>query len=128
MTIAVFLLALGSALRLTRLGTEDSITAPFRAWLAAQAAAERRTDLSWTADAPHAPRPARRARPFMALVQLFECPWCLGFWAAVATTTAAALATDGGRTDGWFLYPAIALSISYLIGAISSIVFTIEEI
>lgn len=124
MTIAVFLLALGSALRLTRLGTEDSITAPFRAWLAAQAAAERRTDPSWTADAPHAPRPARRARPFMALVQLFECPWCLGFWAA-SLTTALAAASDG---DGWFLYPAIALSISYLIGAISSIVFTIEEI
>lgn len=120
MTVSIFLLALGAALRLTRLGTEDSITQPFRNWLAAKASADRPPDPSWTGPQP----PPRTARAFMWAVQLFECPWCLGFWASTATVTLAA-ASDG---DGWFLYPALALTVSYLVGAIATIVYTIEEI
>lgn len=119
MQISLFLLALGSALRITRLGTEDSITQPFRNWLAARASATR-SEPTWTEVA----RPARSAHAAMWLVQLFECPWCLGFWASGLTTALAAV-SDGA---GWFLYPALALTVSYLVGVVATIVYTIEEI
>lgn len=109
MTLAVFLCTLGAALRLTRLAVEDSITSPWRDFLA------RRSDTEAY------PRSAPLAFWF---AQLFECPWCIGFWVS-AGLTAIAAASDG---QGWYLYPAIALSISYLVGVAATVVLTIEEI
>lgn len=111
MTLAVFVLALLSSLRLVRLGVEDTITQPFRNFLARRSARGGRIGHAW-----------------LWLVQLFECPWCLGFWVAGAVTTLAAAATDHGHTAGWFIWPAVALAISYLIGFISTVLFTVEEI
>lgn len=112
MTIAVFLATLGAALRLTRLGVEDTITQPFRTWLVRR----------WTKSVDAAPEKPNRI--WMWLTQLFECPWCLGFWVSAGLTVPAVI-SDGA---GWYLWPATALSISYLIGVASTIVATIEEI
>lgn len=102
MSLAVFLATLGATARLTRLGIEDTITQPFRDFLARRSA---------------------RSKVAFWFVQLFECPWCLGMWIAMAMT-AAAVASDGA---GWYLWPATALSISYLIGVAATVLLTIEE-
>lgn len=112
MTVAVFLVTLGASLRLTRLFVEDTITAKFRARLAA------RWDAAVTKD------PVRANRGWMYAVTLFECPWCIGFWISCLLTAGAAF-SDG---SSWYFYPAVALTVSYLIGVCSTIVVTIEEI
>lgn len=113
MNLVVFLASLGAALRLTRLAVDDSITMPFRAYLARRASAP-------VPDGEH----GRVGAVWMWFVQLFECPWCIGFWASSAVT-ALAVASRGA---GWFLWPAMALSISWLVGAIATVLYTVEEI
>lgn len=110
MTLSIFALSLLASLRLVRLGVEDTITQPFRNFLARRSARGGRIGHAW-----------------LWLVQLFECPWCLGFWVAGAVTGLAVVATDHGHTAGWFVYPAAALSISYLIGFVATVLLTIEE-
>jgi hypothetical protein len=108
MSVCIFLLSLGAATRLTRLAVEDTIGQPFRDYLERRATKYNQT---------------RRGHVWAWLVRLFECPWCAGLWLA-AGVTALAVISHGAH---WFLYPAIALTISYLIGVVSTIIFTIEE-
>lgn len=82
------LLALGAAARLTRLITDDRITAPLRALV------------------------IRARGPESELAYLVQCPWCLGLWMSGAVTAAAFLAHGAV----WFTAPALALTISYLYG------------
>lgn len=123
MTLAVFVLALLASCRLTRLITEDIITSFFRDFLTRRVVSSgERVDA----------RPGDRltALAYDAWVKAEEwanCPWCAGFWVAAAVTgvMAAAVHSHGAW---WFTYPAAALSISYLIGVIATVVYTIEEI
>lgn len=93
MTLMVFLLTLGATARLTRLITDDYLTRHLRAF------AFRRTghdsDLSY----------------------LLTCPWCLGLWVSGGLF---ALAYFHG-TEQWFVWPAAALSASWVYGIASTI-------
>ncbi len=148
MTFFVFLLALGAALRLTRLVVEDTIFAPIRRWMTQRYAAhlaqtvriDGALDLVTSESMETATRPGlnrdarvaeRRGGRMLFFIQMFECPWCVGFWLAAATS-AAALSPLGADAHWWahtwlFVYPALALSISYLIGLVTTVLATIEE-
>lgn len=99
MTFLVFVISLGAALRLTRLSNEDSITQPMRNFLAS--------------------KESRVARWLSAMV---SCPWCSGFW------WTAAMIILGWTSHGatWFVLPALILATSYVLGAIYTVVFTLE--
>lgn len=102
MAFIVFLLALGTALRLTRLVTHDTITEPIRDFFA---------------------RSESRGARFVT--KLLQCPWCAGFWISLATSIAA---LDVAPIDlpTWFVLPALTLTTSYLVGAVSTAMFTLE--
>lgn len=142
MTLFVFLISLGAALRLTRLAVEDTIFAPVRAWLAnrySKALVEHANrvqdarDLQPTElalEQPELDRLQRRAGIWLWFVQLLECPWCIGFWISLGAAGAALspLGTSHGAVHTWgFVFPALALSISYLVGVIHTLVFTVQE-
>jgi hypothetical protein len=110
MTLPILLLTLGSVLRVTRLAVTDTITQPFRHRLAlryAQALTEVNTSPEPRRDL------VRRAERRLLLVQLFECPWCIGFWISLV---AACVAYSPVAHTLWFQIPALALSLSYLTG------------
>lgn len=134
MQILAFLLALGSALRLTRLAVTDTITQPFRnaiamRYAAASALESHTLQTHKYSDSPVARRVMRRLRRraniWLWLVQLFECPWCIGFWISLAV---AAIALSPAASSIWIAWPAIALSLSWLVGALAFLEATIEDI
>lgn len=140
MTFLAFLLALGSALRLTRLAVTDSITQPIRTAIAMRYAASSALESQTIAEiAIHdatmgrlGGRPDsrtrsahRRARAWLFAVQLFECPWCIGFWISLAVATIA-VSPLGSSTPA--LLAGIALSLSWLVGALAFLEATIEDI
>lgn len=123
MTLAVFVLALLASCRLTRLITEDVITAFFRDFLTRRvvSAGER-------VDANVDSRLSALAYDFWVKAEEWSnCPWCAGFWVASAVTAVMAAAVHS-HGAWWFTYPATALSISYLIGVIATVVYTVEEL
>ncbi len=142
-SLAVFLLALGSALRLTRLAVADTITQPFRSWLGLRYAA---TMSAHAAERAVAVVPApddiqkiyidrmaklqRRAGVWLWLIQLFECPWCIGFWISMGVAGAALGLSPGdihSSLSTWLaIWPALGLSISYLVGVVYTAVYTLE--
>lgn len=137
MQILAFLLALGSTLRLTRLAVTDTITQPFRNAIAmryaAASALESQSDQNLrddrgviaAADVKIVRRFRRRVNAWLWLVQLFECPWCIGFWISLAV---AAIALSPAVTSIWIAWPAIALSLSWLVGALAFLEATVEDI
>ncbi len=94
MTIVVFLVSLGSVLRLNRLFIDDTIAEPIQGL--------------WVRMSNSKNSGVQRAGLWFH--ELWSCPWCLGMWLAAGVTALAVV--SGGA--GWFLYPAIALSISWL--------------
>jgi hypothetical protein len=92
-TWAVWLLAAGAVLRLTRLVTADGITGRLRA--------------SWH---------NRFGGPRSELGAFITCPWCVSFWVAVPIVLAAALF---GHT-AWFWGPAMVLSLSWVAGLLGT--------
>lgn len=143
MTLFVFLISLGAALRLTRLVVEDTIFAPVRDWFANHYAAALADSALWTQslansqptiaelDAPRKRAAQRRASVYLWFIQLGECPWCIGFWISLAASGAALspLGTSTGVWHTWaFVLPALALSFSYLVGTVYTVVHTVEEI
>lgn len=143
MTLFVFLISLGAALRLTRLVVEDVIFAPVRTWLADRYAGalactrQQVQDLvkiqptERALDQPLLDKAQRRAGRYLWFIQLGECPWCIGFWISLAVA-GAALSPLGTSTGAWhtwaFVLPALALSLSYLVGTVYTVVHTVEEI
>lgn len=88
-TWAVWLLATGAVLRLTRLVTADLVTGRLRA--------------AWQ---------TRHGGPHTDTGAFITCPWCVSFWVAIPVVTAAALAGH----SAWFWAPAMVLSLSWLAG------------
>jgi hypothetical protein len=93
-TWAVWLLAAGAVLRLTRLVTADSIAAPLRS--------------AWH---------ARAGGPRTLAGGFISCPWCVSFWVAILVVLAAGLF---GHT-AWFWGPAMVLSLSWLAGLLGAL-------
>lgn len=106
MTLAVFLVALGASLRLTRLAIDDSILEPLHARILRLSSSDR----------------YKRGILGTWLFKLFSCPWCIGFWISLGVTLLAA-ASNGGA---WFFYPAAALSISWLVGILHTAMYVLE--
>ncbi|MFC1410397.1 hypothetical protein ACEZCY_14140 [Streptacidiphilus sp. N1-12] len=88
MTIVQFLLALGATLRITRFINADFLAGGLRAWV------------------------IRRFGNDSKVTYLSTCPWCLSIYTVVPVIAAAALLGN----SLWFVLPAAALSISYLVG------------
>lgn len=144
MSLFIFLISLGAALRLARLVVEDTIFAPVRRWFSRRYAAAltdhaqlthdlretQETELALFAQ-PELDKLQRRASRYLWFIQLGECPWCIGFWISLAAA-GAALSPLGTSTGAWhtwaFVLPAVALSLSYLVGTIYTVVHTVEEI
>ncbi|WP_432048644.1 hypothetical protein [Streptomyces asiaticus] len=91
MSLAAFLLALGTTCRITRFITKDTLAAGFRIWVA-----DRFGDDS---------------RP----TYLVNCGWCTSTWVAAAIALYASLL----HSTVWFHLPATALTLSYLAGVAS---------
>jgi hypothetical protein len=119
MTFVAFLLALGASLRLTRLAVTDTITQPFRTAIAmryASASALESQTAQQNSGRAAISRAARRRAIWLWLVQLFECPWCIGFWISAAV---AAVAVSPAGTSTPAVVAAAGLSLSYLVGLIT---------
>lgn len=86
----VVVLAIGAALRLTRLITRDTITRPLRNWVVNRYGPETMPD------------------------EFVRCPWCVGFW--ISLLVAAAALIPPIAHSGAFLLLAAALTLSYLVG------------
>lgn len=143
MNFVIFLVALGAALRLTRLAVADTITQTFRTRLslryAAASALESQSDHNLrddrgviaAADVKIVRRFRRRVNAWLWLVQLFECPWCIGFWISGLAAAAAISVSPAGsplqQIPLWFVFPGLTLTLSYLVGVIYTAVFTLEE-
>ncbi|CAM5475743.1 hypothetical protein ACFV27_27670 [Streptomyces antimycoticus] len=91
MSLAAFLLALGTTCRITRFITKDTLAAGFRTWVADRFGDDSR---------------------FSYLV---NCGWCTSTWVAGAIAVYASLL----HTTAWFHLPATALTLSYLAGLAS---------
>lgn len=94
------LLAVGATLRLTRLIYADTITFPFRDWLASKN--------------PPGAKPTRTTRFFRFVEDMVSCPWCLSVWVGCAV---APLAWFLGPTL-WFVIPALMLTASQVAGMV----------
>jgi len=92
-TWAVWLLAAGAVLRLTRLVTADTIAGPLRA--------------RWH---------ARFGGPQTDAGSFVSCPWCVSFWVAIPVVVAAG--TFGH--SAWFWGPAMVLSLSWIAGLVGA--------
>lgn len=113
--LLMFLVVVAAAARITRLVVTDTITEPARAWLLPRIARSRfeRTRISHGMDAS----PPTRIRGFV--LDMLQCPWCIGFWISAALIGAASLAS-GVWVDitghWWADLPIAALAVSYLVG------------
>lgn len=99
MSITIFLLTLGAAARLTRLVTDDYITRHIRAFF------------------------IRRLGPDNDLSYLVTCPWCMSMYIGGGMFTLAWF-------YGWhptFIIATAALTASYLIGTVATLVGSAEE-
>ena len=94
MSLAVFLLTLGAAARVTRLITDDRILGGVRAWV------------------------MRRLGPDHPVTYWVYCPWCVSPYVCAALFT---LAWFVGETPG-YLIPAFALTASWLIGVAATLI------
>jgi len=87
----VMLLVLGT-LRLTRLFTSDSITDPMR----------------------------EHFQTNELMDELLNCPFCIGFWAGVATTASLAVAGGPGDASDLWRWAIAPFALNYLVAHISA--------
>jgi hypothetical protein len=103
--ILILLISVFAARRLTRLIVDDTITQPFRTWLA-QHLRQPEFNESGTI----------QTRPGSQITYLFHCPWCIGLWLSLGL---AVLVWFGGLNDAmpeiewWAGIPALALALSW---------------
>lgn len=90
MTFLLLLVSLAAALRLTRLAIKDTITQGLRNRIIALAS-----------------RDGTKGRIGLWFAEMFECPWCVGFWASAAIAALVLV--------HWTL-PVYALALSELVG------------
>jgi hypothetical protein len=110
MTVLLFLLDIfllaGLTARLSRLVTTDDlgvwwVQAPAGKWAVNRSTAERR----------------HRA---IRYVEGLECPYCVGFWIAVATTVSLLLVGGPGEANDVWRWVAAAFTLNYVVAHISS--------
>lgn len=116
MSLSLFLLALGLALRVTRFVVDDSLTEPIRMRLLRLGAGTFDKDTFEM-------RRTRRNKFFHWFYQLTDCPWCFGVWAAGFSFWFAYLWGD----QKWFIFTAAALSASWLIGFASMYAYKVQS-
>lgn len=102
LSVLDLLLALGLALRLTRLITSDTITKwyfrePLSHWASAK-----ESDHSW--------------RLYTGL----ECPFCIGFWIGAAVLGSLALAGGPGEAADWWRWTAAIFALNYVAAHINA--------
>lgn len=95
-TILTTVILAGATARLTRLITEDTITAPLRTWVMRKAGGPDTMAYTW-----------------------IKCPWCVGLWIAFAVTLtawSASLLLDDPLlpVPAWLWVPGLALTNNYL--------------
>ncbi len=99
LSVIISVLTLLTVCRLTRLVTEDSITAPLRDWVAHKAShptlhihppARPGGHPGGQQDAPHpgGPAPTPPSRLWRWTDKLINCPWCIGFWISAVVNLA----------------------------------------
>lgn len=116
MSVGLFLLTFGLALRLTRLAVDDSITLPLRIKLTTASAG------TWNRTTMTMDR-TRRQKFVGWFAQLLDCPWCFGVWASAGSFAAAYFWGD----HKWFVYVAAAMTASWLIGLASTYVYKVQS-
>lgn len=90
-TVVVFLLALGAAMRITRFVVADALAEDFRSWVLHRYGTESK------------------------LTTLVGCQWCVSIYVCAAVF---ALAWAYGDRP-WFVWPAAALAASQIIGLVA---------
>lgn len=116
--LLLFLVVVTAASRITRLVVADTVTEPIRMW-AFPRIARSRQDRKRISQGHEAQPPG----PFrQTVLNLLQCPWCIGFW--ISTALLAALAFTTGTqmviTGTWWVDLAVAsLASSYIIGWLS---------
>lgn len=95
------LLAVGATLRLTRLIYADTITFPFRDWLASK-------------NPPGEKTSGAMRSVFRFVEDMVSCPWCLSVWVGCAVAPVAWFFGD----TFWFVIPALMLTASQVSGMI----------
>lgn len=110
MTVLLFfldtLLLLGLTARLSRLVTTDDIGV----WWVQEPAGRWATSLS---------TPERRQKA-IRYVEGLECPYCVGFWIAVATTVSLLLVGGPGEAHDVWRWVAAAFTVNYVVAHFSS--------
>lgn len=99
LTLAVMI---GATLRLTRLITHDTITAPLRAAAARRDARQRAAGKQPTT---HPPGPGR-------WLTFLTCPWCISVWVSALVFGLYAAAPDHCKTDLGYVYGALTASLA----------------
>jgi hypothetical protein len=107
----------GSASRLTRLTTRDTLTKPLRDAVRNRVlfSPEQRAALAAGTALPPA-RSQKDADRRRWLHTLLTCDWCAGFWWSALVVVAARTAGRGGTRAALFEIPATILTASYLLG------------
>lgn len=120
--LVVFLMTWLAALRLTRLAISDTISKPFR-----DALASREARSAGVPKGQQGPGPKCSHRYWSLLSQLFDCPWCIGFWISAAAAAAELhVANPAPGATLWWSYPALTLSLSWLVGFGYTAMYTLE--
>lgn len=99
--------------RLTRLGTEDTITAPLREWLRGKSFGELVERDNVTGNViSRTPAPKPKSLWSWAWT-LGTCPWCLSMWIAAIVVTIAYF------NGSWFQYVCVPFAFSAVAGVLS---------
>lgn len=112
LVLAIYVLA---AARVTRLINADTILEPVRLWIAGRAElASVATGEADTAGQPtRATQYRKRTKRWVGVYDWVICPWCAGFWIALA---GAAIAVPFVLAWPWWAVPPVGFACSHLIG------------
>ncbi|WP_100458947.1 DUF1360 domain-containing protein [Mycobacteroides abscessus] len=114
LTVLIFIIYVLAVMRLVRLINYDTILDPVRLWIAHRAnLAMIAADEARTAGHPvTAQSHTRRMARWNLLAEFLGCPWCVGFWLALA----AAVAPVHIIGWPWWAVFGVALACSYVVG------------
>lgn len=112
--LVVYVLAV---MRLVRLVNYDTVLDPLRVWIARRAqAAKSAADEANDAGQPiMAQAHSRRMARWNTLSYFLGCPWCVGFWLALATAIVPVM-TMGWP---WWAVFGVGFACSYLVGLVA---------
>lgn len=111
LVLGVYVLA---AARVTRLVNADRITDPVRVWAAGRASSARRAVEEALAAGERASAGEHRRvfERWMRVYEFLSCPWCVGFWVALAGAVPVVVVLGWS----WWAVVPVALAASQVIG------------